>query len=138
MKNLKSDTAYEFKVRAKYENSSLSFYSQAIEVITLPEGKFYIKRRKNEICFVFLTHLIIILVLGPPTIQDLRYLVLNSSSICLRWRAPSTVNGTRIIYLISYKNTTDGVVGKKIDVNTSQVSKQRFCFMIPPCNYVCC
>ncbi|KAK9693127.1 Fibronectin type III domain [Popillia japonica] len=102
-RNLQPSTIYEFRVRAKFANNNFSLNSRAIEACTLPE------------------------VLGPPTIQDLKYRVLNATSVCLQWRAPHTINGTKIKYFVSYKNSSDGVVGKKIDINTSQ-----HCWIPPP------
>ncbi|GJQ84461.1 hypothetical protein Trydic_g15669 [Trypoxylus dichotomus] len=100
--DLHPGTIYEFRIRAKYANNTLSFFSRTIEICTLPE------------------------VLGP-TIQEVKYRVLNSSSVCLKWKGPRTVNGTKTRYIISYKNSSEGLVGKKININTSQ-----HCWIPPP------
>ncbi|KAJ8920400.1 hypothetical protein NQ315_005266 [Exocentrus adspersus] len=78
---LKSNTTYEFKVRTHNLEGASGPFSKSIEVQTPADV--------------------------PSSVVDLKYKIVNESTICLRWKTPAYVNGKLQNYVISYTPDRD-------------------------------
>ncbi|KAK4882138.1 hypothetical protein RN001_005457 [Aquatica leii] len=76
MKNLKSNTLYEFKVQTKTSKGTLSPFSHSVEVQTLTDV--------------------------PSSVRNLKYRVINTTAACIIWQNPVLMNGKVLSYVVSY------------------------------------
>ncbi|XP_022919294.1 protogenin-like isoform X2 [Onthophagus taurus] len=101
IKNLKSSTVYEFYVRGIHENGTFTD-GKIVESSTLTEG--------------------------PVIVNDLKYRVVNSTTICVRWRAPYHKNGKYMKYTVRYSSQN----GVENSVNVTALAKNNTPCWIDP------
>lgn len=60
----------------------------------------------------------------PSPVQDLKYKVMNDTTICLRWKAPAHKNGKLQKYIISYTPDRDRPLEEWMDVTVPSYQRK--------------
>lgn len=61
----------------------------------------------------------------PSKVQDLKYKILNVSTVCIRWRAPLHRNGKLLYYFFSYTSDKNEPLESWSSLNIS-ISQRKF------------